>query len=49
MFLFFFISFLDENNVSEQKSPDGMPRFAASHLELFCLPCPIKRTPGLSG
>ena len=29
---------------------DGTPRFAASHLGLFCLPrCPIKRTSGLYG
>ena len=29
--------------------PDGTPHFAASHLGLFCLPSPIKRTPGLYG
>ena len=28
-------------------APDGMPRFAASHLGLLCLPMSHKRTPGL--
>ena len=29
-------------------APDGTPRFAASHLGLFCLPMSQKGTPGLN-
>ena len=32
-----FLSFFEEKHVTEQYAPDGMPRFAASHLGLFCL------------
>ena len=43
-FLFHFsMKFLQANRIA----PDWTPRFAASHLGLFCLPSPIKRTPGL--
>ena len=30
-------------------APDGMPRFAASHLDLFCLPMPHKKDARLMG
>ena len=30
-------------------APDWTPRFAASHLWLFCLPKSHKKTPGLYG
>ena len=33
---------------ANRKAPDGTPRFAASHLGLFCLPISHK-TPGLYG
>ena len=33
-----FNSFFDENHLSNRIAPDGTPRFAASHLGLFCLP-----------
>ena len=48
---YFSMNFLQANRIA----PDGTPRFAASHLGLFCLPmysvclCPIKRTPDLIG
>ena len=35
---FIFVSFFDEIHVSKLIAPDGTLRFAASHLELFCLP-----------
>ena len=45
-FLFHFLmKFISANRIA----PDGTPRFAASHLGLFCLPMSIKRTPGLYG
>ena len=45
IFLFTFsMNFLQANRIA----PDGTPRFAASHLGLFCLPCPTKRTLGLN-
>ena len=43
----FFISFVDEFPVANGIAPDGMPRFAASHLGLFCLHVSHKRTSGL--
>ena len=36
-FLFFFISFFDENQLSKQNSPRWTPLSVASHLRLFCL------------
>ena len=39
-FLFYFsIKFMSANRIA----PDGTPRFAASHLELFCLPMSHKK------
>ena len=35
--------FFDEYHVSKQYSPDWRPRFAASHLGLFCLPLSYKK------
>ena len=34
---------------ANRKASDERPRFAASHLVLFCLPMSQKRTPGLYG
>ena len=39
------LSFMNVNRIF----PDGAPRFAASHLGLFCLPMSYKRRPGLYG
>ena len=45
-FLFHFsMKFMKANRIA----PDGTPRFAASHLELSCLPMSHKKTPGLYG
>ena len=41
--IFHFISFFDENQNSKQNSPNGTPRFSASHLGLFCLPMSHKK------
>ena len=50
MHFFICISFFDENPVKPNRiAPDGTKCFAASHLGLFCLPMPHKRTPGLYG
>ena len=35
----FSMKFISANRIA----PDGSPRFAASHLELFCLPMPHKK------
>ena len=44
-FLFHFsMNILYANRIA----PDGTPRFAASHLGLFCLPMSQKKTPGLT-
>ena len=36
-------SFSEENHESKQIAPDGTPRFAASHLGIFCLPMSHKK------
>ena len=47
---FFFYSFFYEIPQSKQKTPDGTPRSAASHLGLFCLSRGVsRRTPGIPG
>ena len=40
-----FVQFFDENSqkLANKIAPDGMPRSAASHLGLFCLPMSHKR------
>ena len=40
---FIFISFFDEFMSANRIAPDGAPRFAASHLGLFCLPLSHKK------
>ena len=35
--------------IANRIAPDGTPRFAASHLGLFCLPMSHKKMPGLYG
>ena len=39
IFVHFSMKFLSTNRIA----PDGMPRFAASHLGLFCLPMSHKK------
>ena len=41
IFHFYFI--IDENHVRKRIAPDGMQRFAASHLGLICLPMSHKK------
>ena len=41
--IFYFISFLDENQTANRIAQDGTPRFVASHLGLFCLPMSNKK------
>ena len=43
IFFHIFISFFDEIHKISKIAPDGKPRFAASHLRLFCLPMSHKK------
>ena len=43
-----FISFFDEFPAANGIAPDGAPRFAASHLGLFCLHMSHKKDVGLT-
>ena len=44
----FSYKFLMKILLANRIAPDGMPRCAASHLGLYCLPMSQKRAPGLS-
>ena len=48
MILNFQINFFMKILLANRIAPDGTPRSAASHLGLYCLPMPIKRTPVLN-